>query len=226
MISTTLIVPGLRGSGPDHWQTWFEHRIGNAVRVEQSNWCEPVLEVWAGNVRRAIDRAKGPIWMVGHSFGCLAAMTAVLDRGDRIAGALLVAPADPDRFTPNGLRDNNESTTFAPSILRLLPDRQVGFPSVLIASQNDPWLGLMSAAYLADRWGSRLLNIGNAGHINVDSGHGPWPQGLAIFRELQVGQGALPLGSLADPKAHRRFSNLRTRRLAPFDWRNYIERGR
>ena len=44
--------------------------------------------------------------------------------------------------------------------------------------------------------GSQLVNIGAAGHINVDSGHGPWPRGLALFKALQAAQGDLPLGTI------------------------------
>ena len=35
-MDTTLIVPGLHGSGPEHWQSWFERHIDNCVRVVQS----------------------------------------------------------------------------------------------------------------------------------------------------------------------------------------------
>ena len=33
MQQTTLIVPGLHGSGPAHWQTWFETQVPGALRV-------------------------------------------------------------------------------------------------------------------------------------------------------------------------------------------------
>ncbi len=43
---TTLIVPGLKSSGPTHWQTWLERRIAGSVRVAQANWNDPQLPVW------------------------------------------------------------------------------------------------------------------------------------------------------------------------------------
>ncbi len=224
MISTTLIVPGVGGSGAEHWQTWFEHQIQGAVRVEQGNWEEPILHVWAGKIRRAIDIGRGPVWIVAHSFGCLAAVAAAQDRRERIAGAMLVAPADPDRFTPDGLRDNGEAV-FVKSITPLLPDQHLGFPTLLVASENDPWAGLMISAYLAGRWGSRFLNIGAAGHINVDAGFGAWPQGIALFEELRATQGGLPLGSIANSEERRR-TRARTRRIGQYDWRNHIEHSR
>ena len=82
-IAKILIVPGLRNSGPGHWQSWFEKQLPATRRVEQADW---------------------------------------------------------------------ETTC--------LSDR-------------------------ADAWGSAFLSIGDAGHINVDSGHGPWPDGLALFEKLR-----------------------------------------
>ena len=37
-MTTTLIIPGLNSSGLGHWQTWFETRLPDAVRVVQSDW--------------------------------------------------------------------------------------------------------------------------------------------------------------------------------------------
>ncbi|MDQ8023042.1 MAG: alpha/beta hydrolase [Moraxellaceae bacterium] len=198
-MSTTLIVPGLHGSGPTHWQSWFEGLIPDAVRVEQTDWIDPHLPRWAGAVRREIERARGPVWIVAHSFGSLAAAHAAWEYRDRVAGAMFVAPADPDKF---GIADT-------------LPDQPFGFPSVVVASTNDPWVRLTKAALWAERWGSRFVNLGAAGHINVDSGHGPWPEGLELFKQLQRTQSDVPLGSL-DADALRAPIN------KPFDWGSYL----
>lgn len=195
MRSTTLVVPGMHGSGPGHWQTWIESEIANAVRVEQTDWGRPVLSRWAGAVVQAIDRAKGSVFLVAHSFGCLAAVVASQRRVDRIAGALLVAPADPARFAATGLRN-----AFSDKALEL-PDRPLGIPSVLVASSNDPWMKLTAAAFWADRWGARLIALAGVGHINEDSGHGPWPLGLDLHESLRAAQRHDPLGSLTAESA-------------------------
>lgn len=186
-MTTTLIVPGLRGSSAGHWQTWIEARIPGAVRVQQADWNEPVLARWADVVRGHIDRASGSVWIVAHSFGCLATVVAAQDRRDRVAGAMLVAPADPERFSPAGLRTGAASRA-RPSVAALLPQRQLGFASVVVASTNDPWVPLASATAWADRWGSAFVNFGPRGHINVESGFGPWPWGLELFQELRATQ--------------------------------------
>ena len=52
------------------------------------------------------------------------------------------------------------------------------FPSLLVASRNDPYAPFDESEEISYAWGSRLLDAGEAGHLNTDSGHGPWPEGL------------------------------------------------
>jgi hypothetical protein len=203
MSHTTLIVPGFQGSGPAHWQSWIEAQLPGARRVADIDWERPILARWANAVRDAIDRSPGPVWVVAHSFGCLASVVAAADRPDRVAGLMLVAPADPDRFTPTGLRDATDHHD-RDSLAQWIPRHALPAPSLVVASTNDPWVRLSSAAYWADCWGSQLVDIGPAGHINVDSGHGPWPQGLALLQRLQAACEDLPLGSIDNSSINRR----------------------
>ncbi len=169
-IERILIVPGLRNSGPAHWQTWFESQLPDTRRVEEDNWERPSLSGWSSRVESYLDEAIEPVWIVAHSFGCLASVTAGLRRPEKILGALLVAPADPVRF--------GEPVDCL--------EARLAFPSLVVASSNDPWVKASVAEYWAGQWGSGHLGIGEAGHINIDSGHGPWPDGLAIFRQFQA----------------------------------------
>ncbi len=198
MGGTILIVPGLHGSCAAHWQSWLEGELADARRVHQADWHAPVLARWAGTVRDGIDAAVGPVWLVAHSFGCLAAVVAAADRSDKVAGALLVAPADPQRFTALGMNDGSGT-----SVAGWLPRRPLGFPSMVVASSDDPWMKLTTAAYWAALWGSRFENAGAAGHINVASGHGPWPAGLQLLRTLQGAHLDWPLGGLGESAAPR-----------------------
>lgn len=168
-MSRILVVPGLRNSGPTHWQSWIENLLPNTHRVEQQDWTKTCLSDWAANVRASIDAADDKVWIIAHSFGCLATVTAGFVRPERIRGALLVAPADPARFN-------------VPSALL---EESLAFPSLVVASTNDPWVKASVAEKWAGKWGSRFLDIGAAGHINVESGHGPWPLGLELFEQLR-----------------------------------------
>jgi predicted alpha/beta hydrolase family esterase len=40
------------------------------------------------------------------------------------------------------------------------------------------------AAALARAWGSRLVTLEGAAHINADAGFGPWPEGRQLLAEL------------------------------------------
>jgi predicted alpha/beta hydrolase family esterase len=99
----------------------------------------------------------------------LAAVHAAAREPERIAGALLVAPADPEKF--DSIRD--------------LPRDPLPFPAVVVASSNDPWMTLWKGADWADRWGADFVNLGDAGHINTESGFGPWPEGLSLLERLR-----------------------------------------
>ncbi len=166
-------------------------------------------------MREEIDAAAGPLWLVAHSFGCLESVVAAVDRPDKVAGLMLVAPADPERFTPRGLQER-DAAVMEPGLSGCLPHRLLPMPSLVVASTDDPWVRLTSAAFWADRWGSRLVEVGAAGHINVDSGHGPWPLGLRLFASLRRTAGAWPLGridAVPRPRGGRHGALARVRQL-------------
>jgi uncharacterized protein len=124
---------------------------------------------------RVVDACPGPVIVVAHSLGCLAfAHWASFARERvrrKVEGAFLVAPADVER--ENGPR---EMRGFSPA-----PKCRMPVPTMVIASQNDPWITYPDARRLALLWRSVLVNAGTAGHINVASGHGPWPMGKTLL---------------------------------------------
>jgi uncharacterized protein len=178
--SPILIVPGFQGSGPDHWQTWLQAQKPEATRISGIDWDKPVLALWAERVRDELARATHPLRVVAHSFGCLATVVAAADRPEQIAELILVAPADPDRFDFTGLKPQDlPYGSF--SLSEALPHRPLHVSGTVIASQNDPWLSFTAAANLARDWGLEVHDEGQAGHINADSGYGPWPGLLKIL---------------------------------------------
>ena len=164
-----VIVPGLRGSGAAHWQSWLQGQVDGSVRIEQADWDEPDLERWSGRVADTLAAlGRGPHVIAAHSFGCLATVRALLRRPSLdVAQLLLVAPADPARF----------------GAANALPQGRLGLPSCVVASDTDPWMSAARAGEWASRWGSDWINLGDAGHINVDAGYGPFP----LAREWAAG---------------------------------------
>ncbi len=173
-----LIIPGLNNSGPAHWQTlWVEQR-GDCQRVELGMWANPHRNTWVNKLNLAIRDAGRPVVLVAHSLGCLAvAWWAQLEQpqpGHSVVGALLVAPPEVDFFPADERLEG-----FAPTPALALP-----FPSILVASRNDRYIGMRSARRLARLWGSQFADAGETGHINADSNLGDWPFGQFLLRQL------------------------------------------
>jgi len=171
---TVLNVPGLGGSGSQHWQTLWEARDPSFRRVEQRDWNDPFLDEWLEVLEDAVARAPSPVVLVAHSLGvALVNHWAGQTRG-RVRGALLVAPADVD-----SKKHPPEAQRFGPMPLNPLP-----FMSIVVASENDPYASLRRARYFADCWGSRFVDVEALGHINADSRLGTWDTGFALLNEL------------------------------------------
>jgi predicted alpha/beta hydrolase family esterase len=171
----TLIVPGLQNSDEEHWQSWWQQLDRNSFRVTQANWDIPDLGAWTNSLFQEVNESADAVWIVAHSFGCLASLQVVQKIPDRICGLLLVAPADPEKF----------------GVAKQLP-RSLEVPSILVSSQSDPWLSFEKAQHWAENLGSRFVDLGDAGHINSDSGFGAWQQGFDLFgrfkREISATQ--------------------------------------
>lgn len=173
-----LIVPGWSSSGADHWQSRWERNLSTARRVEQDDWIRPDKDRWVGQLIAETAVSARPVVLVAHSLGVATVVHAApkLPAG-MVAGAFLVAPADVDHAgawpVTQGEIFSSEQSGFAP-----LPKAALPFPAVLVASSNDPYCRPERAQTLATAWGARLIEAGAAGHINTQSGHGPWPEGL------------------------------------------------
>lgn len=176
-----IIVPGWQNSAAEHWQSLWAQTLSRVERVRQDDWLTPKRENWVRSLEAQILSHPEPAIVVAHSLGCIATSHVGQAAAARIHSALLVAPADPERRA--------HLTDFAP-----VPYQRLPYRSVLVASSNDPYCPIRLAGAYARAWGSEFVRLQNAGHINVESGHGPWPLGLALLQslvqEMAWGQGA------------------------------------
>lgn len=170
-----LIVPGLGGSGPAHWQTLWEKADPAFVRVEQRDWDRPDRSEWLATLDRAIAAQPAPPVLVAHSLACALVAHWAASAARPLRGALLVAPADVDSetHTPPEVRG------FAPMPLVPIPA-----PCIVAASSNDPFVDPARARHFADAWGARFVEVGACGHINAASGLGAWPEGRDLLASL------------------------------------------
>ena len=176
MTTKILILPGLGGSGENHWQSFWSTQLDHVVRLEQDNWEEPKLDKWLERLNETLLELNCPVILVAHSLAVsLVAHWADQYHSLNIKGALLVAPADVDSqaHTPDLIRN------FAPMPVTKLP-----FPSIVVASEDDPFVSIDRARYFAAQWGSEFINIGLKGHINSDTDLGLWEEGQLILQGL------------------------------------------
>lgn len=163
-----IIVPGLGNSDGSHWQSLWQAQLPNSKRIELDDWGTPNLEKWYAAIIKVLAQLNQPVVLIAHSFGALASASVAENFPDKIAALLLVAPADPDKF----------------SIAHQLPQGSLNPPTKIIASSNDPWMSDSKAAYWALQWSADFLRLNNVGHINSESNLGVWPEGVHELHQL------------------------------------------
>lgn len=73
----TVIVPGVGGSEPAHWQSWLQRQLMSCSRVQQQDWNNPILETWIKQLVDTVQSIQDNIQIVAHSFGCLTVVAAL-----------------------------------------------------------------------------------------------------------------------------------------------------
>ena len=132
---------------------------------------EPDLKDWISALDRAVGAASKPPVLVAHSLACLLVAHWQQVSTAAVAGAFLVAVPNPqsEAFPV-------EAASFANP-----PLGEFKFPSLIIASANDPYGTIEHARAKAKQWGSGIVEAGELGHINEASGLEDWSQGKALL---------------------------------------------
>ncbi|CAN7264311.1 alpha/beta fold hydrolase [Bradyrhizobium sp. LjRoot220] len=172
-----IIVPGIGGSGESHWQTRWEDANPQWRRLQPTDWDQPELDDWIAALDREVGAARHPPLLVAHSLGCLLVAHWQQVSTAPVAGAFLVAVPNP------------EAPAFpaeAASFVRT-PQTRFRFPSLIIASANDPYGTVDYARGRASQWGGSIAELGELGHINQTSKLEDWPQGKALLAAFAAG---------------------------------------
>ncbi len=175
---TTIFLPGLGGSGPDHWQSRWQAIEPAAIRFAPTSWDAPDLDDWIAALDRAVATAGPGVLLVAHSLGALLVPHWAARRGgEGIVGAFLVAPPDV------------EGPAAPPEVagFRDVPQAKLPFPALLVFSRTDPYASPDFAARSALGWRAGQIDAGELGHINVASGHGYWAQGAMLLTAFRAG---------------------------------------
>jgi len=179
-MTSAIVLPGITGSGPDHWQSIWEAQDSSLIRFQPASWDHPELEDWVVALDAAIDTASQPPFLIVHSLACLLVAHWSARSTRRIRGAFLVSVPDPESppFPP-------EARSFEEP-----PRQRFLFPALIVASSNDPFGTIDYSRSRALEWGAGYVIAGEYGHINGASGLGEWKQGRALFEAFRAGTGA------------------------------------
>ena len=172
-----LVMPGIHGSGPKHWQTLWEAQHPDYRRIQVDDWDHPQCSSWVAAIDEAVFSAPAPVLLVAHSLGCLATVTWAMqaERTEKLRGLLLVSIPD-----PLGPHFPVDAKGFSRPALQPLPTS-----GIVVSSENDPYGAPAYMRTCADAWGCRFVNAGLLGHINADSDVGDWPMGRALLDSLR-----------------------------------------
>jgi predicted alpha/beta hydrolase family esterase len=163
-----LILHGLQGSGPGHWQTWLTARLrADGERVAYPDLPDadmPSPPAWRAVLEGELAALPaGEVIVVCHSLSCLLWLHHVAEGGAQAGRVLLVAPPSEHAGVP-------EIAGFFPVPLPTLSDG-----ARLVCSDNDPYCPEGAAALYGAPLGIPVDVLAGAGHLNPDAGYGPWP---------------------------------------------------
>lgn len=183
--ATVLIVPGLRDQVPEHWQTLLEARLPRVRSVEPMGRTDLDCGARVAAIEKAAQEIEGTVIIVAHSGGVIMLAHWAQQTKREVQGALLATPPDFESPMPDGFPTVEEldASGWLP-----VPRAKLPFPSLVAASRNDPLGTFERVEELARDWGSRLIDLGEVGHLNPASGYGDWPMADELIDTLAFRQ--------------------------------------
>ncbi|MCX8072311.1 MAG: alpha/beta fold hydrolase [Candidatus Binatia bacterium] len=189
MLRMVVFVHGYDGSAPGHWQRWLfaelQRRgiLATFPELPDPQW--PECNKWVEQLQAIVAEAPTPVLFVAHSLGCWAIDHLFAQHGSRgVRAALLAAPP-----SPYLLFEPVQSFFPAPQVRSAW--EAVAARSLLVTSDDDPYIEVGEAYEIAQRLGVPIQILPNAGHINIESGFGAWPFALEwVMHTLAQASGA------------------------------------
>lgn len=168
-----LILHGLEGSGPDHWQTWLAGRLRAAGRTvaypDLPDPFQPRREAWLTALRDELERLGPGVTVLCHSLACLLWLHHASGSGGAWADrVLLVAP---NCEVP----DLPEVADFFPVPLDRDAVARAAGATRVVCSDEDPYCPAGAVPSYAEPLGLPVDVVRGGGHLNPEGGFGPWP---------------------------------------------------
>jgi predicted alpha/beta hydrolase family esterase len=168
-----VFLAGIENSPESHWQRHWQRLFDFSISIEHQNWDAPNADIWVRELDQQLRVIKKAKLIIGHSLGCLLLSQWIRAYSSpTVVGAFLVALPD-----PSGAEFPRQVTHFDQPASGRLP-----FPSLLVASEDDPYSTMAYSKSVAAGWGSKFVNVGPKGHINAQSQLGNWDEGIDLIR--------------------------------------------
>jgi uncharacterized protein len=178
-VSAPIILPGIGSSDEMHWQTVWQRSNESMIRFQPKDWDHPDLNDWIEALDRSIEKTASEPILVAHSLACLLVVHwAARRHHGSVAGAFLVGVPDPEGPCFPAI----EAASF-----RTVPQMPLGFPTLIVASDNDPYGSIDHARARAAAWDAGLVSVGTLGDMNSASNLGDWPLGAMLLEAFRAG---------------------------------------
>jgi predicted alpha/beta hydrolase family esterase len=176
MDKKVLLLHGWGGSDFPHWQSWLAGEIakdyGEVCFLKFSDFDTPKLDTWKQELLEKLQSFQPDI-VVCHSLANTLWLHLCKDNSlQEVQKLYLVAP-------PSLECKIDELSEFFPLST---PKKLFAKDTLLISSTNDPYLSENEAHKLQKELQVKMKIIKNGGHLNAESGYGPWPW---ILQEIQ-----------------------------------------
>ncbi len=164
-----LLLHGWGGSDSPHWQSWLASQIakeyGKVSFLKFSNFDFPQKDLWKEELNKELDSFKPDI-VVCHSLANTLWFHLCNEQNlQKVDKLFLIAP-------PSLNSNIEELNSFFPLTI---PKKLYAKESLIVCSDNDPYMNIDEAKQLQKELNIEMHILENAGHINSDSGYGPWP---------------------------------------------------
>jgi predicted alpha/beta hydrolase family esterase len=180
---TFLILHGLVGSGPGHWQSWLAGRLRAAgARVAYPDLPSPDaprLEAWQATLEGELRALPGAPVVVCHSLSCILWLhhcAAAVREGGCAERVLLVAP-------PSAASGVRPILPFFPVPLDAERVHAAAAGETRLVCARDPYCPEGAETLYGEPLGLPVDRLPDgARHINPEAGYGPWPAAEAWCR--------------------------------------------
>lgn len=176
-MTEAIILPGIGNSDEAHWQSYWEKNDHGMRRFSPASWHKPVLSDWMETLENEVSLCRTRPFLIAHSLACLLVAHWAFQTQHAIRGAFLVAVPNPA----------NPVFPKSASSFAGFPQKKLPFPTLIVASTDDPYANANFSRTVADAWQAGCILLDEHGHISSSSQLGEWHEGNRYYEAFKAG---------------------------------------